>query len=159
MIFLVRDSRQCRPGCNGSAFASWARARLKGDRDQLFAEAVWRFKSGEQWWPDGEFERTKIAVEQEARFEADVWEPTIELFLRAKTRTTVMEIALGALGYQATRPGMTVYKDDPQPLRGTPINRLGPADQRRITGILQHLEWEPKRRKRERWWQPKTGEG
>jgi predicted P-loop ATPase len=129
---------------------------LQQDRDQLFAEAVWRFKHGEHWWPDAEFERTKIAAEQEARFEADVWEQPIEQFLRGKTKTTVMQIALGALGYEAARPGMTVRKDEPQPVRGTPINRLGPADQRRITAVLQHLGWEPKRDMNERWWQPKT---
>jgi hypothetical protein len=84
-----------------------------------------------------------------------VWEPTIEVFLKGKRKTTVMEIALGALGYEPARPGMKVGRDEPQPVRGTPINRLGPADQRRITAILHHLEWEPKRNERERWWQPR----
>jgi predicted P-loop ATPase len=132
---------------------------LRCDRDQLFAEAVWRFQNGEQWWPDGQFERTQIAAEQEARFEADVWEPTIAQFLRGKTKATVMGIALGALGYEVARSNMTIRQGEPQPVRGTPINRLGPIDQRRITGILQHLGWEPKRNKTERWWQPKPGKG
>jgi hypothetical protein len=48
---------------------------------------------------------------------------------------------------------------EPSEPRGTPINRLGPVDQRRITAVLQHLGWEPKRSKGERWWQPKNGRG
>jgi predicted P-loop ATPase len=130
---------------------------LRQDRDQLFAEATWRFKHGEAWWPDGEFERTKIVAEQEARFEADVWETPIADYLarlpegellRPK-RTTVLDIAIYALDFEEERP---TSKDEP---RGTPINRLGQADQRRITAILTHLGWEPKRDKHERWWQPK----
>lgn len=131
---------------------------LQRDRDQLFAEAVWRFKNGETWWPDAKFECDTIVAEQEARYEADVWEKPIEQFLSGKTRTTIMEIALGVLGYEVTRPGMTVSRDDPQPLRGTPINRLMPKDQQRIIAILTHLEWEPRRDMHGRWWQPKTEE-
>ena len=69
-----------------------------------------------------------------------------------------MEVALGVLGYEVTRPGMTIGRDEPTPLRGTPINRLTPKDQQRIIAVLTHLEWEPKRNKSERWWQPKTEE-
>jgi hypothetical protein len=46
--------------------------RLRQDRDQLWAEAVVRFKAGEKWWlsPEGE----KLAQEQQAeRYESDVW--------------------------------------------------------------------------------------
>jgi predicted P-loop ATPase len=131
---------------------------LHRDRDLLFAEAVWRFKNGEQWWPTAQFERDTIADEQEKRYEADVWEKPIGQFLRGKDKTTIMEIALGALGYEVTRPGMTVSRDEPMPLRGTPINRLAPKDQQRIIAILTHLEWEPKRDMYGRWWQPKTKE-
>ena len=129
---------------------------LQQDRDQLFAEAVHRFRKGERWWPEAEFERETIAAEQEARYEADVWEQPIELFLRGKTKTTIMEIAIGALGYEPHRPGIVINKDEPQPLRGTPINRISPKDQQRITAILRHLQWEPKHNEHGRWWERKS---
>ena len=50
---------------------------LREDRDQLFAEAVEAFKRGAPWWPDKDFEREHMMPEQEARYEADVWEENI----------------------------------------------------------------------------------
>jgi Virulence-associated protein E-like domain len=130
---------------------------LRRDRDQLFAEAVHRFRSGEDWWPDAEFEKRCIVAEQEARFESDAWEKPIAEFLNRlpdrldeRKRTTILEIAIHALDYEEERP---TSKDE---VRGTPINRLTPNDQRRIVAILTHLEWRPKRNNHERWWEPKT---
>ena len=42
-------------------------AALKQDRDQLMAEAMHLFVSGEQWWPDRDFEAAIIEPEQAAR--------------------------------------------------------------------------------------------
>jgi hypothetical protein len=129
------------------------------DRDHLFAEATWRFKNDEAWWPEAEFERGTIAAEQEARYEVDAWEVPIKRYLDClrEKKTTILHVALHALDYEAERPLMPRSKDEPQPARGTPINRLGTADQRRIAAVLTHLEWEPKRTGKERWWGPKTG--
>jgi hypothetical protein len=67
-----------------------------------------------------------------------------------------MEIAIGALGYEPARPGMVINKDEPQPVRGTPINRISPKEQQRVTAILRHLQWEPKHNERGRWWERKS---
>jgi predicted P-loop ATPase len=122
--------------------------RLRQDRDQLFAEAVALYRGGVRWWPDAEFERQSIAVEQEARFETDPWELPIRRYLAGKTKTTILEVATKVLDYELTRPVATFEP------RGTPINRFSTADQRRIMAILTHLKWEPKRNMAERWWQP-----
>ena len=114
-------------------------AELEADRDQLFAEAVARYRAGEAWWPDKAFEREHILPEQEQRLESDAWEEPIAQFLAAQTRVTILQVAIGALGYQ----GKHRMPDD----RDTPINRLGTADQRRIAAILISLGW--KRGKRE----------
>jgi predicted P-loop ATPase len=115
-------------------------AMLEQDRDQLFAEAVARYREGVEWWPDKDFERQYIMPEQAARYESDAWEENIGSYLRTKTKVTVGEIARGALCIE------------------TP--RIGTADQRRITAALDRLGW---RRERDdgktdwqgkRWWVP-----
>lgn len=95
---------------------------LAHDRDQLFAEAVVLYRAGARSWPDGAFEREHIAPEQEARFEADVWEEEIAAFLAGRQRTTVGEVAREAVRLDTSR--------------------IGTADQRRISAALERLGWE-----------------
>ncbi len=94
---------------------------LEGGRDQLFAEAVVRYRRGEHWWPDGSFEAAHIAPQQEARFEADAWEEEIRAYLAGCSRVTVYEVARQALRFDTSR--------------------IGTADQRRITAIMERLGW------------------
>jgi predicted P-loop ATPase len=108
---------------------------LRRDRDQLFAEAVQLYRAGVPWWPDREFEQQHIVKEQEARFETDVWEQPIASFLATEDEVTITDIAVEALGFELKPPKS---RDE---VRGTPINRFGTADQRRITSILTHLKW------------------
>jgi hypothetical protein len=136
-------------------------ARLRQDRDELLAEAVHRYRTGAVWWPDAKFERETIADEQEARYEPDAWEQPIAAFLDSlpkdlvtPKRTTILDIAIGALDYEEERPERR--EGDPPPVRGTPINRLNINDQQRIARVLTHLGWVPKRTKRERWWEPSS---
>jgi hypothetical protein len=120
-------------------------AALQDDRDELFAEAVAQFQNGKQWWPEKEFEAQFIAPEQADRYEGDPWEDSVSEFLdmqRVK-ETTITKVAAGALGYDLGAAGFGDGK--------TPLNRLGPAETRRIAAILITLGWE--RGKRE----PGTG--
>jgi len=92
------------------------------DRDQLFAEAVHLFNSGQTWWPDSSFEAEHIAPQQAARFETDAWEDPIHEFLSDKTRVTILDVAQHGLSME--------------------IARLGTIEQRRITAILERVGWE-----------------
>jgi predicted P-loop ATPase len=94
---------------------------LTSRRDQLYAEAIHWLDKGMQWWPDEEFERKHIKPQQDARFEPDVWEEAIGKYLTGKAQTTVLEVAQNALRMETAK--------------------IGTADQRRITSILERMEW------------------
>jgi predicted P-loop ATPase len=116
---------------------------LTENRDQLFAEAVKLYREGIAWWPDKAFEREYIQPEQEARYEGDAWEPVVNKFLTGKTQVTLLEVAVGALKFEVEPP--VRYAGEPIPARGTPINRLGTADQRRLATVMTTLGWVRKR--------------
>jgi predicted P-loop ATPase len=126
---------------------------LAENRDQLFAESVKAYREGVAWWPDKTFEREHIQPQQDARYESDAWEPAVKKYLAGKIRVTLLEVAVGALKYEVEPP--VRYEGEPAPARGTPLNRLGTADQRRLTALLTALGWEQKRDKNERWWAKK----
>jgi predicted P-loop ATPase len=96
---------------------------LERDRDQLLGEAVERFHRGERWWPDAEFEAEHARPEQDARFDADVWEGLIATYLLGRTHTTVFEVATAGDGV------------------GIPKEKIGRAEQNRIVTILEKLGW------------------
>ena len=100
---------------------------LARDRDHLFAEAVHRFRAGERWWPDGDFERQHINPQQSARYETDAWEDAIHQYLASgpdgtpRRTTSILQIARDALQIQT--------------------GRIGTADQRRIAAVLERDGW------------------
>jgi predicted P-loop ATPase len=98
---------------------------LTRDRDQLFAEAVVRYRRGEVWWPDPSFERLHIRPVQDSRYDDDPWEGPIKDYLQTVSLVRLADIAR-ALGFDA-------------------MARVGTADQRRIAGVLTYLGWKPGR--------------
>ena len=107
---------------------------LARDRDQLFAEAILRYREGTRWWPDKEFERTHIMPQQAQRYEPDAWEENIAAHIETKTKVTIGEVAREALHIE--------------------LPRIGTADQRRIAAALEQLGWRrlPKNWEGKRWW-------
>jgi predicted P-loop ATPase len=94
---------------------------LAQDRDQLFAEAVRRYRQGDKWWPTRDFERRCIIAEQAARYEGDAWEEIITGYLKKHPRVTIGQVAREGIGIEAPR--------------------IGTADQRRIAAVLEQLGW------------------
>lgn len=64
---------------------------ISKDRNQLWAEALHRFKSGERWWVEAD-ESDLFASEQEARYTADSWESMLAEHL---DHNHVKEISVG----------------------------------------------------------------
>ncbi len=89
-------------------------------RNQLWAEAVVRFRKGEAWWLDsGELKTQQIEVVDE-RYETDVWEGRVATYCEGKPHPlTTTEILFKAIG-----------KD---------VGQWNRADQMRIGNILLRL--------------------
>lgn len=100
--------------------ASIDRDGIAHDRNQLWAEAVHRFRAGEQWWPDPELARL-ASEQQEARHQVDAWEGPISAYVNGRAEVTVREVGCDALKI-----------DDA---------RLDRAAQMRIAHALQRLGW------------------
>jgi predicted P-loop ATPase len=71
------------------------------DRDQLWAEAVARYKAGEKWWLETPELEALATAEQEARFKSDVWKPKIKEWLGGRTDVSLTEVLRGALEIKA----------------------------------------------------------
>jgi predicted P-loop ATPase len=108
------------------------------DRDQLFAEAVLLYRADNRWWPDRNFEEEHIKPQQAARYETDVWEEKIGEYLSTASRVTVGDVALHGMHMQT--------------------QRIGRADQNRITAAMVRLGWKREREvgktdwQGKRWW-------
>ncbi len=71
---------------------------LRQDRDQLWAEAVERFRTGEKWYLVSRYE-IKLAEEQQAqRFVNDAWEETIGAALKNRNEVSIEEVLRDCLG-------------------------------------------------------------
>ncbi|MEF9604745.1 virulence-associated E family protein [Paracoccus sp. PXZ] len=62
-------------------------AALARDRDQLWAEAVHRFREGAIWWINDPAILAEAAAAQEARYQADAWDARIDRWLTHETRS------------------------------------------------------------------------
>jgi predicted P-loop ATPase len=59
---------------------------LARDRDQLWAEASERFRSGDKWWIDSKELMESAAEEVQARYEGDPWDDLIVEWLKNPTQ-------------------------------------------------------------------------
>jgi predicted P-loop ATPase len=65
---------------------------LARDRDQLWAEAVVRYKKGDKWWLETLELEALAAVEQTARYKTDPWQEPIEEWLGNRDDVRVAEV-------------------------------------------------------------------
>jgi predicted P-loop ATPase len=70
---------------------------LARDRDQLWAEAVARYRAGERWWLDTAELNAAAEQEQADRYEGDAWEGPITKWIQEKDSLSIDEILTGCL--------------------------------------------------------------
>lgn len=100
-------------------------AALLRDRDQLWAEAVARYRSGEAWYLDDPH-LVAVAVEEQAkRIEVDAWDEHIANFLDDVDQTTTGQVMASALGIV--------------------VERQTKGEQMRVGGCLKRLGWTRKK--------------
>jgi putative DNA primase/helicase len=92
--------------------------KVRADRDQLFAEAVARYKAGESWWEVPK----EAADEQEKRRMTDEWESMIADYLKYKEQVRLSDVAIECLMM--------------------PPSKIGHLEQRRIGKALSLLGWQ-----------------
>ena len=92
------------------------------NRDQLFAEAVHRYKASEGWW---DMPEAQAKEEQEKRFQTDDWEEVIRTYVESliEPNTTSLRVAINCLGLE--------------------VADADPRVKNRICKVLHRIGWEP----------------
>lgn len=80
---------------------------IKADREQLFGEAVHRYKQDESWW---EMPQQEALDQQEERRVADDWEEIVANYAVGKMEVTTIEIATNALLINVEKIDLRVQK-------------------------------------------------
>jgi predicted P-loop ATPase len=70
---------------------------IERDRDQLWAEAVVRFKAGDKWWLETPALEELATAQQKLRFKGDDWQEPIKRWIGYRKDVSVSEVAQGAL--------------------------------------------------------------
>ncbi|MGF2734831.1 VapE domain-containing protein [Marinobacter sp. DUT-1] len=98
-------------------------AAIRRDRDQLWAEALQRFRQGENWWLTADQERVLAEPAQQQRKESDPWLHTISRWItdRQIAETTTAKVASEALFLSS--------------------EKLNSGNSRRIANCLRELGW------------------
>lgn len=127
-------------------------AALARDRDQLWAEAVHRFREGAIWWIDDAALLAEAREEQDRRYQSDAWDDLIEHWLTHEIRT----VSDGFPDYGNSRTE-SVARAKPQAdvsvgeiledAIGLEPGRWTRGDQMRVSAYLKANGWERYRRR------------
>ena len=70
---------------------------IERDRDQLWAEAVVRYRAGAKWWLETPELEALATAEQRLRFKVDAWHDRVERWIGRRNDVSVSEVLKGAL--------------------------------------------------------------
>ena len=120
---------------------------LRRDRDQLWAEAVARYRAGAPWWIEDRALVAEASAAQEARYQGDAWDARIERWLVSERRP--VNVGVGHFEDWQER-----FVPRPRPLTDVSIGEvleqaLGieaakwtKGDQMRVGAYLKAKKWE-----------------
>lgn len=83
------------PACDVSA--------VEAEREQIWAEAVYRYRIGEKWWIIERGIAKKAREMQDSRRLTDAWGPVLDRYLAQRDDTSIGEILSDALGIRPER--------------------------------------------------------
>lgn len=127
-------------------------AALARDRDQLWAEAVARFKDGAIWWIEDPDILDAARDAQEARYQGDAWDARIDRWLTHES----CSVNRGYAGYEDWQ---IEERERPQPIRDVSVGEIlqgalgiepgkwNKGDQMRVGAYLKSRQWERYRRR------------
>lgn len=95
---------------------------LKRDRDQLWAEAVARYRAGAPWWLDARGLVDIAGEEQQARYDGDPWDSIIGPWIAGRESVAIDEVL-----------GVCIAK---------PCSLWTAGDKKRVAGSLRSMGWE-----------------
>ena len=98
---------------------------MRDNREQLLAEAIKCYRDDVHWWPERDFELKHITPVQAERYESDAWDKSVMDYLTGQIQTTLMEVAVNALGFR---------KD-----------QFRRSEQLRIAAIMRQAGWHSRR--------------
>lgn len=97
---------------------------LLSNRDQLWAEAVVRYRDGEAWWATTPAQLQRAEEKQDDAAERDAWYDDVATYLTKQTRHDEVYIS------DVLTNGVDC-----------PVNRQDDRAQKRVAAILRHLGW------------------
>lgn len=102
-------------------------ARIAEDRDQIWAEAVHRYRAQEPWWITDEETLARAEAIQGDRAESDTWGDAIDRWLDAPEVRVLPFLTIGTILSEAIK---------------MPLDRQGRADEMRVANHLTKRRWE-----------------
>jgi predicted P-loop ATPase len=117
--------------------------KIAEHRDQILAEAVFRFRKGEKWWLDSADLNEAAGTEQASRFEEDAWTDLIRAWLlNPKERLDGQGHPLGPF---ASTPESVTMRDVLTHAIGKREDLWTPQDSSRVSRCLRYLGYERRR--------------
>src|SRR5262249_26209244 len=111
---------------------------LKNDRDQLWAEALLRYREGVRWWLEGEEVIKEAIEEQRGRYAADVWQEKVGKFAQEEADQQVSITG----GKRDTRGQGSVAIEEILQRLGVETPKQDQAAANRVARCLKAAGWE-----------------